>query len=106
MLWTCPPPLPETEIEQRIAEVSKHCIRALDSHRPKAFSGRIALIRATDLADWTEVADPSGTCGWGSICKGGVDVIPMACAHLEFFNEPHVTDVAGRINVLLNAIDR
>jgi acetoacetyl-CoA synthetase len=99
------PPLSETEIERRIAEVTKHGLRASDAHRPKIFSGRIVLVYATDLVDWMEVADPSGTYGWGAICKGGVDVIPMACAHLDFFNEPYVTDFAGHIDDLLNAID-
>jgi pristinamycin I synthase-2 len=99
------PPLPETEIERRIAEVTKHCIRALDAHRQKIFSGRIVLVSATHLADWMELADPSGTYGWGAICRGGVDIIPMACAHMDFFNEPHVTDFAGHIDDLLNAID-
>jgi amino acid adenylation domain-containing protein len=99
------PLLSETEIESRIAEVSKHCIRAFDAHRPETFSGRIVLVRATDLDDWIEVTDPTGTCGWGSICKGGVDIIPIACGHLDIFKEPHVTDLAGHIGDLLSAID-
>jgi acetoacetyl-CoA synthetase len=99
------PPLPETEIDRRIAEVTKHGIRALDTYRPKIFSGRIVFVYATNLADWMEVTDPSGTYGWGAICEGGVDVIPMTCAHLDFFNEPHVTNFAGHIDSLLNAID-
>ena len=89
-----------------MAEVSKHCLRAFHAIAPKAFSGRIVLVSATDLDDWTEVADPAGTYGWSSICKGGVDVIPMACRHLDIFKEPHVTDLAGHINDLLSAIDR
>ena len=100
-----PPPVPKTEFERRIAEVTKHCVSALDAHYPKIFSGRIVLLRATDLDDWLEVADPSGTCGWGSICEGGVNVIPMACRHLDVLREPHLTDLAGHINSLLNAID-
>ena len=63
------------------------------------------LLRATDLDDWMEVADPTGTCGWGSICKGDVDVIPMACRHLDLIKEPHITELAGHIDDLLNAID-
>jgi thioesterase domain-containing protein len=98
--------LPKDAIERRIAEVSNACLSALRAHRPKAFSGRIVLLKATDLFDWMENADPSGTCGWGYICKDGVDIIPMACRHLDIFKEPNVTVLAGHINGLLNAIDR
>jgi acetoacetyl-CoA synthetase len=97
------PQLPKSEIERRMAEVSEHCIRAFNTHRPKPFSGRIVLVSATDLGDWMEVADPSGSGGWGSICKGGVDVIHMSCRHLDVLSEPHVTDIAGHIDNLLNA---
>jgi thioesterase domain-containing protein/acyl carrier protein len=99
------PPLPKIEIERRLAEVANHCIRALDAHYPEIFSGRIVLLRATDLDDWIEVADPAGTCGWGSICKGGVHVIPIACRHLDLIKEPHITELAGHIDDLLNVID-
>ena len=95
------------EIERRIDKVSKHCRRAYFAHRPKVFSGRIVLVRAsgTDTDDWVEVSDPSETCGWTPICKGGIDVIPMACRHSEILKEPHVTDLAAHVDDLLNAID-
>ena len=97
------PLLPKSELERQLAEVSKQCMRAHYAHRPEVFSGRIVLISATDRDDGWEVADPSGANGWNSICKGGVDVIPMACRHSDFFNEPHITDLAGHIDGLLNA---
>jgi thioesterase domain-containing protein len=77
----------------------------LDAYYPKVFPGRIVLLRATDLDDWLEVADPSGTCGWGSICRGGVDVISMTCRHLDVLRMPHLTTLAAHINNLLDAID-
>jgi thioesterase domain-containing protein len=94
--------LPKSEIERRIAEVFFQ--RLLEAHRPEVFPGRIVLVRATDPG-WIRIADPSGTNGWSSICKGGVDIIPMACGHLDFFKEPHVTTLAGHIDDLLNATD-
>jgi amino acid adenylation domain-containing protein len=100
------PPLPKSELERQVAEVSERCKRAYGVHRPEAFSGRIVLIAATDRDDELELTDPSGACGWNSICKGGVDVIPVACRHLDFFKEPHVTDLARRIDDLLSAIDK
>jgi amino acid adenylation domain-containing protein len=95
--------LPESEIKGRSAEVSEYSIRAFHAHRPEVFSGRIVFVRATDIRDGRWSADPS--CGWSSICKGGVDIIPMRCQHLDLLKEPHVTDLAGHINELLNAID-
>jgi amino acid adenylation domain-containing protein len=95
----------ESEIEQRIAEVTKRSLRAYYAHRPESFSGRIVVMRASDLGNWREIADPSGTCGWSSVCEGGVDIIPVACGHYDFFKEPHVTHVAGHIDDLLKAID-
>lgn len=93
-----------SELERRIAEVSKHCMRAFHAHHARVYPGRIVLIRADDLDDWVEVADASGTCGWGYICKGGVEVVPMTCRHLDMFKEPHLTKLARHVNDLLNAI--
>jgi len=94
----------KSEIERRIAKVSKHGLRAYHAHRPEVFSGRIVLVRANGLdpSDWDE---PSGTRGWSSICKGGVDVIPMGCRHEDFLKEPHLTDLARHVNDMLTAID-
>ncbi len=100
------PALQGTEIERRIAEITERSIRALGAHRPEMFPGRIVLVRATELDDWSEVADPSGTCAWNAICRGGVDVIPIACGHLDIFNEPHITRLARDINGVLNALDQ
>jgi len=108
------PRLPKAE-NGRIAEISnerirllKERIRLLDAHRPQVFPGRIVLVRATDILSpgGIRIADPSGTNGWSCICKGGVDVIPMACAHADFFNEPYTTALAGHVDALLDAIDR
>jgi amino acid adenylation domain-containing protein len=96
----------KTEIERRIDEATKCCLGAYYAHPPKSFSGRIVLMRAIEPGNWRRVADPSGTCGWGSICNGGVDVISMACGHDDFLKEPDVTSVAGHIDGLLNATGR
>src|ERR1019366_4387424 len=93
------PQLPESEIKRRVAEVSEYSIRAFHAHRPKVFPGRIVLVRATDLRGGMWCTDPSS--GWSSICKGGVDVIPMCCQHFDLLKKPHVTDLAGHINELL-----
>jgi amino acid adenylation domain-containing protein len=99
-------PLPKDELARRMSEVSNACLDAVRAHRPKVFPGRIVLLRASDLDDWLEVADRSGTCGWGTVCEGGVDVIPLGCRHLDIFKEPNVTVLTGHINDLLNATDK
>jgi thioesterase domain-containing protein/acyl carrier protein len=94
---------PESEIERRLAETSARCIRAFDAYRPEPFPGRIALVHATDLGDWMEVGDPSGTCGWGAICTKGVDMITIQCRHLDLLKEPHLTDLSRHVDGLLGA---
>lgn len=93
---------PKSDIERRMAEAYKHCTRAFYAHHPKDFSGRIVFVSATDLdlGDCRKDAD-----GWSFLCKGGVDVIPMACRHSDLLKEPHITELAGHIDDLLNAID-
>jgi len=81
-------------------------MNAVANYRAALFPGRIVLVRADTRDDWIEVVDSSGTSGWGSICEGGVDVIPIACHHLDILKEPHVTDVARYIDRMLIAIDR
>jgi len=99
-------PLPGDATERRISEISKAGLDALRVHRPEVFSGRMILLRATDLEDWMELTDSSGTCGWSSLCKGGVEVIAMDCRHSDVLKEPNVTFLAAHINDLLNAIDQ
>ncbi len=93
---------PKSDLERRLAEAYKNCMRAFYAHRPKDFSGRIAFVSATilDAGDWRKDAD-----GWSSLCKGGIDVIPMVCRHSDLIKEPHITELAGHIDDLLNAID-
>ena len=94
---------PESEIERRLAETSARCIRAFDAYRPEPFPGRIVLVHATDLGDWMEVGDPSGTCGWGAICTKGVDIVTIQCRHLDLLKEPHLTDLSQHVDGLLGA---
>jgi acetoacetyl-CoA synthetase len=99
------PAIPESEVERRVAVTSERSQRAFLAYRPGPFPGRIVLVHATDLEDWMEVADPSGTCGWGTVCTGGVHIIPIDCRHLDLFKEPHLTALASHLDDLLDAID-
>jgi thioesterase domain-containing protein/acyl carrier protein len=95
--------LPKSDTERRMVEAYEHCMRAFHAHRPKPFSGRIVLVQAKDFGNRKE--DPSGTNGWSSLCKGGVDVIRMDCRHLDLMNEPHIAELARHIDGLLTALD-
>jgi acetoacetyl-CoA synthetase len=97
--------LPKSDTERRMVEIYKHCMRAFNAHHPKPFSGRIVLVQAKEPRNPNQIADPSGTNGWGSLCKGGVDVIPMDCRHQDLVKEPHITELARHIDDLLNALD-
>ena len=92
------PALPEDALERRIVEVSNACLEAFKTHDPDVFRGRIVLLRATDLDTWLEVADPTGTCGWGAFCTEDVDVISMDCRHLDIFKEPNIRVLSRHIN--------
>jgi amino acid adenylation domain-containing protein len=95
----------EDGVEQRLGKVSKACAKAFKTHVPQAFSGRIVLLRATDISDWVEVVDRSGSNGWSSMCEGGADVISINCGHLDVFKEPHVTLIAAQLGNLLNSAE-
>ena len=96
-----PRPVPDSDLERRLAQAQIFGKRAFQSYRPGPFEGRIVLVQATDLADWTDVADPSGTCGWGKICEGGVELIQIGCKHLDLFKEPNLSELAQRLNEVL-----
>jgi thioesterase domain-containing protein/acyl carrier protein len=99
-----PPPVPATDLERRLEETERRGLRAFHAHRPTPFEGRVVLVQATDLGDWVEIADPSGTCGWGAICTGGVEIIPIGCEHLQLFKEPHISELARLLDQLLESV--
>jgi amino acid adenylation domain-containing protein len=100
------PQLPVDEFGRKMEEASNDCLIGYNAHRPEPISARIVLLRAADLDDWVEAADPTGTCGWGSICRGGVEVISLSCRHLDVLLEPHVTVVGEHIRAAFTNPDR
>ena len=93
-----PTPTFPPHVERKRAKAIDLGSRAVHCHEPAAFDQRIVLVHATEIEDSMEIVDPSGTCGWGEICKGGVDRLQIACKHLELLKEPHVSEVAQRID--------
>jgi amino acid adenylation domain-containing protein len=93
---------PKSAAERRMLAVKKACLQAYKEYTPQAFSGRLTLVNALMLDEFTDIWNPDGSFGWGTICEGGVDVIPMACHHLDFFKEPHIGALAAHLNRLLS----
>jgi thioesterase domain-containing protein len=62
--------------------------------------GHIVLLLAIIMNEWL-LTNPDITGGWGGICTGGVDVIPLACNHLQVYEEPYVSIIAEHINALI-----
>ena len=75
-----------TEIEGEATQIVAR--GSLPLRLEREASGRIALVAATDLDEWAEIIDPSGTLV-GAKCRGGVDVLPIDCKHLDLLKEPH-----------------
>ena len=46
---------------------------ANEGYRPKPFAGRGILVKGSQCHQYVDT-DPSGTSGWGLICKGGVQI--------------------------------
>jgi thioesterase domain-containing protein len=97
-------PTPTTEFERRLQETETRGMRAFREYHPVPFEGRILLVHATDLGDWMETADPSGTCGWGAICTGGVDLIHIGCKHLDLFRGENIAVLAQRLDEVLESV--
>jgi amino acid adenylation domain-containing protein len=96
-------PEPASEFERRLAQTEQSGLRAFEAHRPEPFDCRIVLVHATNLGDWMELTDPSGTLGWGAICTRGVQVIPIRCQHLDMFKEPNISTLARKLDEVLHS---
>jgi amino acid adenylation domain-containing protein len=82
-------------------EPNEDLFQAFHDYRPKPFLGRAILIRGRGFGAQVVDTDPSGTGGWGRICTDGVGVIHMTCAHGEFFKEPNLSLLAGKVSGIL-----
>jgi thioesterase domain-containing protein len=93
---------PKSNLERRVEDTAMRCIRAYYSYEARPYAGRVTVFRASRLIDWEEVRDPTNTCGWGPICRS-VDVVDIDCEHLELFKEPHLSELARRLDEALES---
>ena len=93
-------PVFQSELERPHLGLVELAGGAIHSHYHDPIDQRIVLVQATvhDDREYAEITDPSGTNGWGKICKRGVHRIQIACKHSQLLNEPYITELARRIN--------
>ncbi|MCX7890662.1 MAG: amino acid adenylation domain-containing protein, partial [Rhodobacteraceae bacterium] len=97
--------LPQSEFQHRLTVAAAHGRRAFQTYVPSRYDGPITLIHATELAEWMEVVDDSGTAGWEGV-TGRVDVIDMDCGHFDLLHEPYLSDLAAHVDRLLAGVRR
>jgi acetoacetyl-CoA synthetase len=102
-LRLAPPPV--SDPQRRIEAVAEAGLRAVQRYRPLPFDGSIVLLHPTRLPDWVEMADPTGTCGWGAVCERGVETINLPFGHWGLFVAPGVDALAATLNRLLERVD-
>ena len=93
----------ESALEHRIRKTAEHCKNAYFTYCPSTYSGRLAIIRTTDLDDWMEVKDKTGTLGWNALCTGDIDLVSIECRHLDLFKEPYIADLARQLDRALRS---
>jgi thioesterase domain-containing protein len=96
--------LPADLDAHRLAEllrVRRANLLALRSYQPGPFDGRALFLRAA------ERPAPSGgelrPLPWESLCAGGVEVAEVPGGHFTLLREPHVAEVARRLDQALGA---
>jgi hypothetical protein len=74
-------------------------LRALAHHRPRQYAGPVTLIRTRGHPFFCSF-DPQN--GWGELAAGGVEVIVTPGAHVRIFHDPHVRELAARLQGCLD----
>jgi thioesterase domain-containing protein len=94
------PPHLQSDLGRRYTRLIELGTRAVQWYRPHPFDQRIVLVKATilELRGWREVTDASDTNGWGSICRGGVELVRVDCKHAELLSEPNLSKIARRLD--------
>ena len=80
----------------QLKRVRAACEAAYTRYRPRPYSGRVSFIRA--LSRDPRLSDPLPT--WQRFAK--VDVVPVACRHLELVQPPFVNELAAALRTGLS----
>jgi thioesterase domain-containing protein len=76
-------------------------VRALDSHQPRPYSGKVVLLRTRGHRLRCSFDEQ---CGWGELALGGVAVQIIPGLHENLLEEPYVRAVADELKIHLDAI--
>jgi acetoacetyl-CoA synthetase len=79
-----------------LQRVRAACEAAFTDYRPRPYAGRVTFIRA--LSRDPRLSDPLQT--WQRLAK--VDVVPVACRHLELVQPPYVGELAAALRTRLS----
>ncbi len=71
-------------------------------YEPRPYRGKITLFRPRDT-----IAGPSAdaTRGWGELAAGGVELCMVSGDHFTMIREPHVRELAERMDRYLGRAD-
>jgi hypothetical protein len=85
---------------QRRRQRKRSAIRARSRHRPRAFDGRVLLIRA-NRACFPDAFEYDPLRGWGPFVSGRIETHDVDCVHRDLLKPPHVDRVARLITAAL-----
>jgi amino acid adenylation domain-containing protein len=88
--------------ELRQLHVTLALERARDAYKPKAYPGRINLIRSTTPSDYSYYSpDYTADFGWTELAEGGLEIHYIPGDHVSIFEEPNVGVTAEKLRGLL-----
>jgi thioesterase domain-containing protein len=83
---------------QRLFEVFKNNVQAMQSYRPKASSQRVTLLKAADRL----TVETDETMGWGALTSGEIEIHTISGSHFTIIREPHVKNLAEQLTDCIN----
>jgi thioesterase domain-containing protein len=85
------------DLPKALNDVEQFNWLAAQNYRPQTYDGRVTLFWASqDLRAKFDMLE-----GWRALARGGVELIEVAGTHLDIIKEPHVGDVAKKLNACL-----
>ncbi|HYW74575.1 MAG TPA: amino acid adenylation domain-containing protein [Pyrinomonadaceae bacterium] len=85
------------ELPRALKDVEEFNWLAAQSYRPQVYDGRVTLFWASkDLrAKFDMIA------GWQTLARGGLELVEVSGTHLDMIKEPHVWELAQKLDVSL-----
>ncbi|MGA9995999.1 MAG: thioesterase domain-containing protein, partial [Pyrinomonadaceae bacterium] len=99
---------PEMTLEdfRSLYENYKVNVKAVQEYSPQPYTGRVALFSASERR--TKAAKKRAqdkTQGWGGLAPEGLEIHPVSGHHFNILREPHVRDLARKMNDYVNEFE-